>query len=128
MSRFFTPFGRKAGLQRRIKPNTTIAAAARTNAAIRRNWHWFRLGAMGGVITGYTYGQIDLGPNNRTGPILAIAALIYRSYWALVGQRFNDLYLGRVFGPTANGLFSVAGELARMPVSEIAAPINRVAC
>jgi lipopolysaccharide exporter len=60
--------------------------------------------------------------------------LVGFSSWLLIGnlvdyfsQRFYDLYLGRVFGPTANGLFSVAGELARMPVSEIAAPINRVA-
>jgi O-antigen/teichoic acid export membrane protein len=107
--------------------------------------------------------------------VTVFAALIYRSYWALVagmlavraastlssyalhqyrpqpsltkarelvgfsswlvvgnlvdyfGQRFYDLYLGRVFGPAANGLFSVAGELSRMPVSEVAAPINRVA-
>jgi O-antigen/teichoic acid export membrane protein len=60
--------------------------------------------------------------------------LVGFSSWLLIGnlvdyfsQRFYDLYLGRVFGPTANGLFSVAGELARMPVSEVAAPINRVA-
>jgi lipopolysaccharide exporter len=60
--------------------------------------------------------------------------LIGFSSWLLLGnlveyfgQRFYDLYLGRVFGPTSNGLFSVAGELSRMPVSEVAAPINRVA-
>src|ERR1700722_9476260 len=60
--------------------------------------------------------------------------LVVFSSWLLIGnlvdyfsQRFYDLYLGRVFGPTANGLFSVAGEIARMPVSEVAAPINRVA-
>jgi lipopolysaccharide exporter len=60
--------------------------------------------------------------------------LVGFSSWLLIGnlvdyfsQRFYDLYLGRVFGPTANGLFSVAGEIARMPVSEVAAPINRVA-
>lgn len=34
-------------------------------------WKWFRLGAMGGIISGYNYGQIGLGRNNRTGPILA---------------------------------------------------------
>jgi lipopolysaccharide exporter len=71
----------------------------------------------------------------RPRPSLAKAReLVGFSSWLLIGnlvdyfsQRFYDLYLGRVFGPTANGLFSVAGELARMPVSEIAAPINRVA-
>jgi hypothetical protein len=39
------------------------------------HWNWFRLGAMGGIITGYNYGQIGLGPNNRTGPILAPTAI-----------------------------------------------------
>jgi lipopolysaccharide exporter len=71
----------------------------------------------------------------RPRPTLAKAReLVGFSSWLLIGnlvdyfsQRFYDLYLGRVFGPTANGLFSVAGELARMPVSEVAAPINRVA-
>jgi lipopolysaccharide exporter len=71
----------------------------------------------------------------RPRPTLARAReLVGFSSWLLIGnlvdyfsQRFYDLYLGRVFGPTANGLFSVAGELARMPVSEVAAPINRVA-
>jgi lipopolysaccharide exporter len=60
--------------------------------------------------------------------------LLSFSTWLLIGnivdycrERFSDLYLGRVFGPRANGLFSVAGELSRMPISEVAAPINRVA-
>lgn len=39
------------------------------------HWGWFRLGAMGGVITGYNYGQIGLGAGNRTGPVLAPAAI-----------------------------------------------------
>jgi hypothetical protein len=39
------------------------------------HWKWFQLGAMGGIITGYNYGQIGLGQNNRTGPILAPTAI-----------------------------------------------------
>lgn len=39
------------------------------------HWKWLRLGAIGGIITGYNYGQIGLGPNNRTGPILAPTAI-----------------------------------------------------
>jgi hypothetical protein len=39
------------------------------------HWSWFRLGAMGGIISGYNYGQIGLGPNNRTGPVLAPTAI-----------------------------------------------------
>jgi hypothetical protein len=39
------------------------------------HWSWFRLGAMGGIITGYNYGQIGLGAGNRTGPVLAPTAI-----------------------------------------------------
>ena len=39
------------------------------------HWSWFRLGAMGGIISGYNYGQIGLGRNNRTGPVLAPTAI-----------------------------------------------------
>jgi hypothetical protein len=39
------------------------------------HWQWFRLGAMGGIISGYNYGHIGLGPNNRTGPLLAPTAI-----------------------------------------------------
>jgi hypothetical protein len=39
------------------------------------HWNWFRLGAMGGIITGYNYGKIGLGQNNRTGPVLAPTAI-----------------------------------------------------
>jgi hypothetical protein len=40
------------------------------------HWRWFQLGAMGGIISGYNYGQIGLGKNNRTGPILAPTAIV----------------------------------------------------
>lgn len=40
------------------------------------HWSWFRLGAMGGIISGYNYGQIGLGRNNRTGPVLAPTAMV----------------------------------------------------
>ena len=39
------------------------------------HWGWFRLGAMGGIISGYNYGNIGLGRNNRTGPVLAPVAI-----------------------------------------------------
>jgi hypothetical protein len=41
------------------------------------HWRWFQLGAMGGIISGYNYGQIGLGQNNRTGPILAPTAIVH---------------------------------------------------
>lgn len=56
------------------------------------------------------------------------------SSWLLAGniaeycrERFADLYLGRVFGPSATGLLSVAGEISVVPLTEIASPANRVA-
>lgn len=40
------------------------------------HWRWFRLGAMGGIISGYNFGRFGVGgPNNHTGPVLAPAAI-----------------------------------------------------
>jgi lipopolysaccharide exporter len=56
------------------------------------------------------------------------------SSWILLGklvdyctEKFSNMYVGRVFGAHATGLLAVSGELAGVPVSAIAAPINRVA-
>ena len=56
------------------------------------------------------------------------------SSWILLGsivdyctERFSSMYVGRVFGPHATGLLAVSNELAGVPVSAIAGPINRVA-
>jgi hypothetical protein len=35
------------------------------------HWGWFRLGLMGGLISGYNYGRWGIGPNGSTGPVLA---------------------------------------------------------
>jgi O-antigen/teichoic acid export membrane protein len=62
-----------------------------------------------------------------------VRALLAFSSWLLVGslagffrQQFAKMYLGRVFGPATTGLFSVAEQIAIIPL-EIAMPINRVA-
>ncbi len=39
------------------------------------HWHWFQLGAMGGVISGYNYGRFGVGGGHRTGPVLAPTAI-----------------------------------------------------
>src|SRR5271165_2970863 len=39
------------------------------------HWRWFRLGAMGGVISGYNFGSFGVGSNGRTGPVLAPTAI-----------------------------------------------------
>jgi hypothetical protein len=39
------------------------------------HWQWFRLGLMGGIISGYNYGKFGIGPSNSSvGPLLAPAA------------------------------------------------------
>ena len=40
------------------------------------HWGWFRLTAMGGVISGYNFGRFGIGgKDNGTGPVLAPAAM-----------------------------------------------------
>lgn len=40
------------------------------------HWNWFRLGLMGGIISGYNYGHFGIGPSNSTvGPLLAPTAI-----------------------------------------------------
>lgn len=62
-----------------------------------------------------------------------VRALLAFSSWLLVGslagffrQQFAKMYLGRVYGAATTGLFSVAEQIAIIPL-EIAMPINRVA-
>jgi lipopolysaccharide exporter len=42
-------------------------------------------------------------------------------------EKFADLFIGRIYGPAVNGLFAVAGEISWVPLTEVAAPINRAA-
>jgi hypothetical protein len=39
------------------------------------HWGWLRLGAMGGIISGYNYGRYGVGPGNSTGLVLAPTAI-----------------------------------------------------
>jgi hypothetical protein len=39
------------------------------------DWHWVRLGAMGGIISGYNYGRFGVGGDHRTGLLLAPVAI-----------------------------------------------------
>lgn len=71
----------------------------------------------------------------RPKPSLAKArALFGFSAWLLLSkiidyclEQFSTLYLGRVFGARVNGLFAMAGEMSQVPITEVAAPVNRVA-
>jgi O-antigen/teichoic acid export membrane protein len=44
---------------------------------------------------------------------------------AFVRERYPDLVLGRVVGPSGLGLYSVGAGIAQLPSSELTAPINR---
>ena len=103
-------------------------------AALIYRSYWALVTGMLAVRAASTLSSYVLHPYRPRPSLSKARELVSFSSWLVIGnlvdyfsQRFYDLYLGRVFGPTANGLFSVAGEISRMPVSEIAAPINRVA-
>ena len=39
------------------------------------HWTWFRLGAMGGIISGYNFGRFGVGSNKRTGLVVTPVAI-----------------------------------------------------
>jgi O-antigen/teichoic acid export membrane protein len=104
------------------------------SVALNYRSYWALVAGILAVRSSSTAASYALHPY-RPRPTLASARELFGfSSWLLIGnivdycrERFSDLYLGRVFGPRANGLFSVAGELSRMPITEVATPINRVA-
>ena len=56
------------------------------------------------------------------------------SSWVLLGNaisycfmRFGDVFIGRVYGASINGLFAVTGEIALAPITEVSQPIGRAA-
>jgi lipopolysaccharide exporter len=42
-------------------------------------------------------------------------------------EKFGDLFVARLYGPRVNGLFAVSAEISWVPLTEVAAPINRAA-
>lgn len=87
--RQFDEFNPGAGIECSITPQWAASAGYFRNSLDRpsfyggvlytpefAHWRWFRLGAMGGIISGYNFGRFGVGgPNNRTGPVLAPAAI-----------------------------------------------------
>jgi len=102
--------------------------------ALSYRTYWALVAGMVALRLSGTLASYALHPFRPRLSLIDARQLLSFSSWLLIGnivdyfrERFSDLYLARVFGPRANGLFSVAGELSRVPISEVAAPINRVA-
>ncbi len=87
--RQFDEFNPGAGIECSITPQWAASAGYFRNSLNRpsfyagalytpeyAHWRWFRLGVMGGIISGYNFGRFGVGgENNRTGPVLAPAAI-----------------------------------------------------
>jgi lipopolysaccharide exporter len=82
--------------------------------------------------TGSTVLSFLVHPYRPRFTLKASSELLNFSKWLLIGnclgylrERSSDWVIGRVSGPGSLGTFNVAYELAALPSSELAAPINR---
>jgi len=89
--RHFEDFNPGVGLECTISPQWAAAAGYFRNSLLRPSFyggavfapeslHWgaARLGAMGGVISGYNYGRFGVGENHRTGLVLTPTVILER--------------------------------------------------
>jgi lipopolysaccharide exporter len=101
-------------------------------------WHWRSYWALiAGMLSGAVaelYLSYHMHPYRPSLSVARWGALFRFSRWlllnnllAFIGQRGPDLVLGRLLGPRAVGLFSVANEIAMLPTTELVTPINRAA-
>jgi hypothetical protein len=87
-NRHFDDFNPGVGVECSVTPQWAAAAGYFRNSLDRpsfyagalytpelTHWRWFRLGAMGGIISGYNYGRFGVGGNHRTGPVFAPTAI-----------------------------------------------------
>src|SRR6185437_16588163 len=51
--------------------------------------------------------------------------LMLQNFIGFLKTRSSDFVVGRMSGPSALGIFSVAAEISNMPGTELVAPINR---
>jgi hypothetical protein len=70
--RHFDDFNPGVGVECSVTPQWAASFGYFRNSLDRPSFYG---GAMGGIISGYNYGQIGLGRNNRTGPVLAPTAI-----------------------------------------------------
>ena len=85
----FEDFNPGIGVECNFKPAWAASAGYFRNSLLRPSFyagavyapeslHWgsIRLGAMGGVISGYNYGRFGVGENHRTGLVLTPSAIL----------------------------------------------------
>jgi O-antigen/teichoic acid export membrane protein len=82
--------------------------------------------------TGSTVLSFIVHPYRPRFTLKASSELLNFSKWLLIGnclgylrERSSDWVIGRASGPSSLGTFNIAYELAALPSSELAAPINR---
>jgi hypothetical protein len=87
--RHFEDFDPGIGVECAVRPEWSAAAGYFRNSLLRPSFyggaiyapeslHWgaVRVGAMGGVISGYNYGRFGVGENHRTGLILIPSVIL----------------------------------------------------
>jgi hypothetical protein len=85
----FEDFDPGIGIECKFKPQWAASVGYFRNSLLRPSfyagavyapeslhWGWIRLGAMGGVISGYNYGRFGVGENHRTGLVLVPSAIL----------------------------------------------------
>src|SRR5450755_2140707 len=85
----FEDFDPGIGVECKFKPQWAASVGYFRNSLLRPSfyagavyapeslhWGWIRLGAMGGVISGYNYGRFGVGENHRTGLVLVPSGIL----------------------------------------------------
>jgi O-antigen/teichoic acid export membrane protein len=102
--------------------------------AVAYRSYWALVAGAVALRAGGTVASYLLHPYRPRATLVHARELLGFSSWLLAASivdyfrdKFSNVYLGRVFGPRGTGLFALAGELSQLPLSAVAAPINRVA-
>ena len=85
----FEDFDPGIGVECKFKPEWAASVGYFRNSLLRPSFYagavyapeflhkgWIRLGAMGGVISGYNFGRFGVGENHRTGLVLVPSAIL----------------------------------------------------
>ena len=102
-----------------------------TSAFALRSYWALVLGIVAGYVSGVVVGYL-LHPFRPRLSLARVSELWGFSQWMLVNsfavyadQKAPELIVGRQFGADALGLYTVAGDVAQLPTTELAQPVNR---